>query len=286
MSESQYLLERAKRAATKAIESERTGDNKVAFDSFLKAAEFLNQLIKVERSQKLRDSYYEKAKEYIRRAKEIKVLMDGPKPSSISKDDLKHDFPDVSSKPVPPSPKTTPSFSPPPERKTPPPPPPPSNDDSKSLPPPPKQTPPPPPPPSEDQTSKMMRGEDDTEDLPPPPRTPTPPPSGSSSSSPKPKIELPTRTTFEILFDEGNYRECVNECAKSVEAELRVRLGLFDDHLTLGMLLERGLKKGMEVLREFKYVNILLNRIEHENYRPRMEEAQKAVEITTKIVMS
>ncbi|HUT82565.1 MAG TPA: hypothetical protein VMZ29_15315 [Candidatus Bathyarchaeia archaeon] len=271
MSENQYLLERAKRAATKAIEAERTGDKKVAFDSFLKAAEFLNQLIAIERSQKLRDGYYEKAKEYIRHAKEIKALTNGPKKSEVSKD-LEDDFPDVPAKSLPSSPKSSPT-----------PPPPPSDDDDRPLPPPPRQTPPSPP--SEDQTSKMMRGDDD-DDIPPPPPRINPPPSSTRSTSPPPKIELPTRTTFEILFDEGKYRECVYECGKSVEAELRVRLGLFDDHLTLGMLIESGLKKGLEVLREFKYVNILLNRIEHENYRPKSEEAQKAVEITTKIVMS
>ncbi|MBN1331225.1 MAG: hypothetical protein JXA54_17280 [Candidatus Heimdallarchaeota archaeon] len=283
MSESQYLLERAKRAATKAIEAERSGDTKVAFESFLKAAEFLNQLITIERSQKLRDSYYEKAKEYIRRAKEIKTLTDTPKKSIVPKNDLNDDFPDISSKSLPTPPKTSPT-SQPPERKTiPPPPPPPTDDDYKPLPPPTKQTPPLPPPPPEDRTSKMMRGDEDIYEVPPPSRTAPPP---SAVASPKPKVELPTRTTFEILFDEGKYRECVLECAKSVEAELRVRLGLFDDHLTLGMLIEHGLKKGLDVLKEFKYVNILLNRIVHENYRPKAEEAKKAVEVTTKIVMS
>jgi len=52
------------------------------------------------------------------------------------------------------------------------------------------------------------------------------------------------------------------------------------------MIIDQGLKKGMDVLREFKYVNILMNRIEHENYRPNKMEAQKAVDITNKILLS
>ena len=63
-------------------------------------------------------------------------------------------------------------------------------------------------------------------------------------------------------------------------------MGLFDEQLTLGMLIERAISKGMESLREFKHVNILLNRIEHENYRPKEAETQKAVVITTKILLS
>ncbi|MBA7711317.1 hypothetical protein ES703_120275 [subsurface metagenome] len=90
----------------------------------------------------------------------------------------------------------------------------------------------------------------------------------------------------DFSLDGGKYKDCITECAKSVEAELRVRMGLFDEQLTLGMLIDRGMKKGMDVLKEFKFVNILLNRIEHENYRPTRLDAQKAVEITTKILMS
>ncbi|MHA1221173.1 MAG: hypothetical protein ACTSQB_05520 [Candidatus Heimdallarchaeota archaeon] len=265
MSESKYLLEQAKRAATKAINAERDKQYKVAFNQFLSAAEALNHLIVTVSSQKLRDSYYKKAKEYISRAKEIKLIMAGPSEPAMV-DDSPRDLP-----------------SPPKDKKAPLPPPP---EEKKTLPPPPKETKTPPPPPPKDQTAKMMRGEGDDDTPTPSPKSPQTKPAPSSKSPPPSKVNLPTRTTFEILFDEGKYRECVYECAKSVEAELRVRLGLFDEHLTLGMLIERGLKKGIEILREFKFVNILLNRIEHENYRPKPAETQKAVEITVKIVMS
>jgi hypothetical protein len=264
MSETKHLLELAKRAATKAINAERNQEYKVAFDQFLRAAEVLNQLIAIQKNQKLRDTYYAKAREYIKRAKEIKLLMDGPKKTTKSKD-------------LPAPPKSTPK--------------PPSPPPKKDLPPPPpeKKTPPPPPPPK-DQTAKMMRGEEEDGPTPSPKGTPKiekpkveqkpiPPP-------PKEDIKLPTKTTFELLYDEGKYRECVLECTKSVEAELRVRMGLFDEQLTLGMLIERAISKGMESLREFKHVNILLNRIEHENYRPKQAETKKAVEITTKILLS
>ena len=268
MSETKYLFERVKRAAKKAIEAERNGDFKVAFDQFLKAAELLNQLIAIERTKRIRDSYYVKAKEYIVRAKELKLLMDGPK-----------DAGPVTPLPSPPSTKK-------PERKdVPPPPPAPKEEKRPPLPPPPKDDLPPP---SEDVTKKMMRGED-TPPTPPPPRDepktvtkPTPPP-----AKPEPKeIDLPTKTTFELLFDEEKYRDCITECAKSVEAELRVRLGLFDEQLTLGMLIDKGINKGLEVLKEFKFVNIIINRIEHENYRPTRADAHKAVDITNRILMS
>ncbi|NHJ47672.1 MAG: hypothetical protein FK733_07790 [Asgard group archaeon] len=274
MSESKFLFERAKKAATKAINAERSKDYQVAFEQFLKAADVLNQLMKVERSQRVRDSYYVKAKEYIKRAKEIKLLMTA---SQVS------DLPDVTddSFPSPPKPTSKPKPTPP----TPPPP-----KEEKKLPPPPeeKKTPPLPPPPK-DMTAKMMRGEDDEPKSPPPPKDksqPKPPPTEKPKPAPKKDIQLPTKTTFELLFDEGKYRECVLECAKSVEAELRVRMGLFDEQLTLGMLIDRGMKKGFDILKEFKFVNILINRIEHEHYRPKPPEAQKAVDITNKILMS
>ncbi len=264
MSQTKHLLELAKRAATKAIKAERNREYKVAFDQFLRAAEVLNQLIAIQKNQKVRDTYYVKASEYIKRAKEIKLLMNGPS-TKIESNDL----------PAPPKPPA-----PPPKKDLPPPPPV-------------KKTTPPPPPPPKDQTAKMMRGEDgdapkitpqppkDTpkKDKPKVEQKPLPPP-------PKENIQLPTKTTFELLFDSGKYRECILECTKSVEAELRVRMGLFDEQLTLGMLIERAISKGMETLREFKHVNILLNRIEHENYRPKQTETQKAVEITTKILLS
>ena len=264
MSETKYLFERVKRAAKKAIDAERNGDLKVAFDQFLHAAELLNQLIAIERTKRIRDSYYVKAKEYIVRAKELKLLMNGPSDAEPPK-------------PLPSPPKTHK-----PERKDVPPPPAPREEKRPPLPPPPKDDLPPP---SEDITKKMMRGED----TPPPPRDepktetkPTPPP-----AKPEPKeIDLPTKTTFELLFDEEKYRDCITECAKSVEAELRVRLGLFDEQLTLGMLIDKGINKGLEVLKEFKFVNIIMNRIEHENYRPTRADAHKAVDITNRILMS
>ncbi|NHJ41288.1 MAG: hypothetical protein FK731_14745 [Asgard group archaeon] len=276
MSESKYLFERAKKAATKAIQAERNGNLEIAFDEFLRAADILNQLIKVERSQKVRDSYYVKAKEYINRAKEIKILITSSKESDLS---------EVSDDTFPSPPK--------PEKKTPPPPPPPSEDKYESPKPKDTQQPPMPPPPK-DMITKMMRGEDDESDksLSQPKDTtkpevkPTTPPSDNVKKEPKKEIQLPTKTTFEILYDEGKYRDCVLECAKSVEAELRVRMGLFDEQLTLGMLIDRGMKKGLDILNEFKYVNILINRIEHEHYRPKPIEAQKAVDITNKILMS
>jgi len=278
MSETKYLFERVKKTATKAIQAERKGDLKHAFDLFLKAAELLNQLITIERSQKIRDSYYTKAKQYIARAKEIKALIDGPTPKIA---DVAKDLPDLKSPSLPSPPKE--------QKKGPLPPPPPPK---KEIPPPPtstRQTPPPPPSASpEDLTKKIMRGED--EPLPPPPSSteqkPVQPPPEKTTPQPKKEINIPTKTTFELLYDEGKYRECVLECAKSVEAELRVRLGLFDEHLTLGMLIERGIKKGLDSLVEFKYVNILINRIDHENYRPKQLEALKAVEITNKILLS
>ncbi|MHA1738585.1 MAG: hypothetical protein ACTSXA_10015 [Candidatus Heimdallarchaeota archaeon] len=268
MSQTKHLLELAKRAATKAINAERDREYKVAFDQFLRAAEVLNQLIAIQKNQKVRDTYYVKASEYIKRAKEIKLLMNGPSTKIESKD-------------LPAPPKSTPKPPAPPPKKNLPPPPPTK-----------KTTPPPPPPPPKDQTAKMMRGEDDdTPTLKPSPKDtpkidkpkveqkPVPPP-------PKENVQLPVKTTFELLFDDGKYRECILECTKSVEAELRVRMGLFDEQLTLGMLIERAISKGMETLREFKHVNILLNRIDHENYRPKQTETQKAVEITTKILLS
>jgi len=253
MSESKYLFERVKRAAKRAIKAERNGDLKIAFDQFLKAAELLNQLIAIERTKRIRDSYYVKAKEYIVRAKELKLLMNGPSDAEPPK-------------PLPSPPKTQK-----PERKDiPPSPPAPKEEKKPPLPPPPKDDLPPP---SEDITKKMMRGEDTTP--PPPPKKPEPK-----------EIDLPTKTTFELLFDEEKYRDCITESAKSVEAELRVRLGLFDEQLTLGMLINKGVKKGMEVLKEFKFVNIIINRIEHENYRPSRADAHKAVDITNRILMS
>jgi len=267
MSQSKHLLELAKRAATKAINAERDSEHKVAFDQFLKAADLLNQLIAIQKNQKLRDSYYSKAKEYIKRAKEIRLIMSGSS-ASVSTEDKPKDLP------APPKPTSKPP-APPPKKDLP------SSSPAK------KTLPPLPPPPPEDQTAKMMRGEDDTKPTitPPPPKDtpkiekPIPPPQ-------KGDIQLPTKTTFELLFDEGKYRKCIIECTKSVEAELRVRMGLFDEQLTLGMLIEKAISKGMETLREFKHVNILLNRIEHENYRPKQAETLKAVEITTKILLS
>jgi len=271
MSETKYLFERVKRAAKRAIDAERNGDLKVAFDQFLKAAELLNQLIAIERTKRIRDSYYVKAKEYIVRAKEIKLLMNGPSDAEPPK-------------PLPSPPKTQKS-----ERKdSPPTPPTPKEEKRPPLPPPPKDDLPPP---SEDITKNLMRGED----TPPPPppakdetkrdEKQTPPPPPPAKPAPK-EIDLPTKTTFELLFDEEKYRDCITECAKSVEAELRVRLGLFDEQLTLGMLIDKGINKGLEVLKEFKFVNILINRIEHENYRPSRADAHKAVDITNRILMS
>ncbi len=273
MSQSKHLLELAKRAATKAINAERDSEYNVAFDQFLKAADLLNQLITIQKNQKLRDSYYSKAKEYIKRAKEIRLIMSGSSASASTED----------------KPKDLPA----PTKPTPKPPAPPPKKDLPSTSPAKKTLPPPPPPPPEDQTAKMMRGEDDTKP------TITPPPPKDTPKIEKPKVEqkpippsqkediqLPTKTTFELLFDERKYRKCIIECTKSVEAELRVRMGLFDEQLTLGMLIEKAISKGMETLREFKHVNILLNRIEHENYRPKQAETLKAVEITTKILLS
>ncbi|HUU79735.1 MAG TPA: hypothetical protein VMX55_15455 [candidate division Zixibacteria bacterium] len=274
MSEQKYLLERVKRAASKAIDAERNGNLEVAFDMFLKAADLLNQLIALERSAKIRDSYYVKAKEYITRAKELKLVLTG------SKDSL----PDDTDKVLPTPPKSTPL--------------PPPKDNHSQLPPPPKErtTPPSPPPPvektippSENITAKMMRGEDEEHEQKSTPPSPPPIEKPKETLPPPPtkeKIDLPTKTTYELLYDERKYRDCIIECAKSVEAELRVRMGMFDEQLTLGMLIDKGINKGLDTLREFKTVNILLNRIEHENYRPTQVDAQKAITITTKILMS
>jgi hypothetical protein len=275
MSESKFLFDRAKKAAQKAINAERSRDYQVAFEQFLKAADVLNQLMKIERSQKVRDSYYAKAKEYIKRAKEIKLLMTAAQES---------DLPDVTDDTFPSPPKTESKPKP-----TPPTPPPPKEEKKVPPPPPEKKHTPPTPPPPKDMTAKMMRGEDEDTEPSPSSQTPkpkTPPPTEKSKPEPKKDIELPTKTTFELLYDEAKYRDCVLECAKSVEAELRVRLGLFDEKLTLGMLIEQGMKKGLSVLSEFKYVNILINRIEHEHYRPKPPEAKKAVDITNKILLS
>lgn len=268
MSESKYLFKRVKKTASNAIEAERNGDLKSAFDFFLKAAELLNEMIAIEKTKKIRDTYYIKAKEYITRAKELKALIDGPPSVSASSrlpDVPKKDLP----KPPPAEKKPSPPLPPPPkDEKLPPPSPPPKE---KSI----------PPPPPEDMTSKLMRGEDDEINTDPPL-----PPKTDPKTPPKKEIEIPAKTTFELLLDEGKYKDCVIECAKSVEAELRVRMGQFDEQQTLGMLINHGMKKGMEVLNDFKFVNILLNRIEHENYRPTRIDAQRAVEITTKILMS
>ncbi|MFW9922986.1 MAG: hypothetical protein ACFFDW_06820 [Candidatus Thorarchaeota archaeon] len=284
MSESKYLFDRVKKAATRAIEAERIGDFKTAFEMFLKAAELLNDLIALEKSVKIRDSYYTKAKEYIKRAKEIKTHMDGPKISKTSEMDL----PDISSEdlPIPPKPSKSEEKdtrilppSPPSEEKP---------TIPKPLPPPPtNERKIPPPPPTDNLTAKMMRGEDLDEDkpkaLPPPPQTK---PTQASPPPPKEKVDLPTKTTYELLYDQGKYRECIIECTKSVDAELRVRMGLFDEQLTLGMLIDRGIAKGIESLKEFKFVNILFNRIDHENYRPSKLDAERAISITTRILMS
>ncbi|MHA1461925.1 MAG: hypothetical protein ACTSQ0_02535 [Candidatus Heimdallarchaeota archaeon] len=284
MSSTKYIFDRVKKTANKAIQAERNGNLTAAFELFLQAAELLNQLIAIEKTKKIRDSYYQKAKEYIKRAKEIRMLVSGP-PDDI---DLVKDLPST--------PKTG-SRSAPPKDK-PPLPPPPTDKKHTPLPPPPKDKTPPPPPPkektlppptSDDTTAKMMRGEDDSQDkpkkaadIPPPP----PKPSEPKTPPPEEKIDLPSKTTYELLLDEGNYRDCIKECAHSVEAELRVRMGMFDEQLTLGMLIEKGSAKGIEALKDFKFVNIILNRIEHENYRPSLKDAENAVFITTKILMS
>ncbi len=281
MSSTKYIFDRVKKTANKAIQAERNGNLTAAFELFLQAAELLNQLIAIEKTKKIRDSYYQKAKEYIKRAKEIRTLVSGP-PDDI---DLVKDLPSTpktGSKPVPPKDK-------------PPLPPPPADKKHTPLPPPPKdKTPPPPPkektlpPPPDDMTAKMMRGEDDSQDKPKKAADIPPPPKPSEPKTPPPeeKIDLPSKTTYELLLDEGNYRDCIKECAHSVEAELRVRMGMFDEQLTLGMLIEKGSAKGIEALKDFKFVNIILNRIEHENYRPSHKDAENAVFITTKILMS
>ena len=286
MSQTKYLFDRVKKTAKSAIEAERTGNLEAAFELFLKAAELLNQLIAMEKTQKIRDSYYVKAKEYIKRAKEIKMLISGPPDT----DDFAKDLPSTPKTkrdPLPPPPKDRTPPPPPPERKSKPLPPPPEKKTTPPPPPPPKDTTLPPPP-SDNMTAKMMRGEDDTQepkqskDLPPPPPASKP----KTTPAPKEEIDLPTKTTYELLLDEGNFRECIKECAHSVEAELRVRMGLFDEQLTLGMLIDKGVAKGLEALKDFKFVNIILNRIEHENYRPSKNDAENAVFITTKILMS
>ena len=276
MSQTKYLFDRVKKTANKAIRAERNGDLTAAFELFLESAELLNQLIAMEKTRKIRDSYYVKAKEYIKRAKEIKILISGP-PADI---DLAKDLPST------PKAGSRPS----PSKDKPPLPPPPSEKKHAPLPPPPKdKTPPPPPPPSDDMTAKMMRGEDGPQDKPkkagdiPPP---SPQPRKPKDVPPKEKIDLPTKTTYELLLDEGNFRECIKECAHSVEAELRVRMGMFDEQLTLGMLIDKGAAKGLEALKDFKFVNLILNRIDHENYRPSRKDTEKAVFITTKILMS
>ncbi|MHA1188670.1 MAG: hypothetical protein ACTSSK_17795 [Candidatus Heimdallarchaeota archaeon] len=106
MSQTKHLLELAKRAATKAINAERDREYKVAFDQFLRAAEVevLNQLIAIQKNQKVRDTYYVKASEYIKRAKEIKLLMNGPSTKIESKD-------------LPAPPKSTPKPPAPPPKK-------------------------------------------------------------------------------------------------------------------------------------------------------------------------
>ena len=133
MSSTKYIFDRVKKTANKAIQAERSGNLTAAFELFLQAAELLNQLIAIEKTQKIRDSYYVKAKEYIKRAKEIRSLISGP-PNDI---DLAKDLPST--------PKTG-SRSPPPKDK-PPLPPPPADKKRTPLPPPPKDrtTPPPPP---------------------------------------------------------------------------------------------------------------------------------------------
>jgi len=111
MSSTKYIFDRVKKTANKAIQAERNGNLTAAFELFLQAAELLNQLIAIEKTKKIRDSYYQKAKEYIKRAKEIRMLVSGP-PDDI---DLVKDLPST--------PKTG-SRSAPPKDKPPLPPPP------------------------------------------------------------------------------------------------------------------------------------------------------------------
>ncbi|MBD3193078.1 MAG: hypothetical protein GF308_20745 [Candidatus Heimdallarchaeota archaeon] len=299
-SEIAHLLDRVKKVATRAIEAERNDNLEVAFDQFLLAAEILNKMIAMVDIKKIRDSYYTKAKEYIARAKELKIIIDHRKQEATDT------FPSFDDEGLPSPPKTEvdrpkkDTFPSPSEEEFPSPP----SERSPS-----KSTPPPPPPPPEDSSSqddvmkRMMRGEEpspsppkDTPKKTPPPPPPakkeTPPPPAKKETPPPKKIseekkkqEIPTRTTFELFYDKGKYQECIKECAESVETELRMKLGAFDEHLTLGMLIQKGLEKGMTILREFRYVNILLNRIEHENYRPKKGEAKKAVDITNRILM-
>lgn len=283
MSQTKYLFDRVKKTANKAIRAERSGDFTAAFELFLESAELLNQLIAMEKTRKIRDSYYIKAKEYIKRAKEIKTLISGP-PSDV---DLASDLSSTPKKgSQPSSPKDKPPLPPPPSDKkhTPLPPP---KDKAPSPPPPPPKDKILPPPPSDNMTAKMMRGETGSQDQPKKAdNIPPPHPSKPKDTPPKEEIDLPSKTTYELLLDEGDLRECIKECAHSVEAELRVRMGLFDDQLTLGMLIDKGVAKGIEALKDFKFVNLILNRIEHENYRPSRKDAENAVFITTKILMS
>ncbi len=284
MSQTKYLFDRVKKTANKAIRAERSGNFTTAFELFLESAELLNQLIAMEKTRKIRDSYYVKAKEYIKRAKEIRLLISGP-PTNV---DLANDLPSTPKKSSrPPSPKDKPPLPPPPSKKKHIPLPPPPKDKAPSPPPPPKEKTVPPP--KDDMTAKMMRGETDSHDqpkktvtIPPPP----PKPSKPKETPPQEKVDLPSKTTYELLLDEGSHRECIKECGHSVEAELRVRMGLFDEQLTLGMLIDKGVAKGLEALKDFKFVNLILNRIEHENYRPSRKDAENAVFITTKILMS
>jgi hypothetical protein len=276
-------LERAKKAARAAIQAERSGELGEAFDYYLLAAEIINKIIAYEKVDTLRDKYYVKSKEYVERAKELKLLMSKvsdepePKTDALSKDSF----------PSPPSskdqkPKTSHRPSSPDKKSMPLPPPPPDKDEKPSSKFPSDRTPPPsPPPPKKDETKSRTTSKQAPQPKPSPPK-----PKSDTKKKEKKTVELPTKTTFEQLFDQGKYRLTIVECAQSIEAELRVRMGLFDEKQTLGMLLEKGIKKGMTALKEFKYVNILMNRIEHENYRPSREEAKKAVEITNKILLS
>ncbi|MEA2071566.1 MAG: hypothetical protein U9O98_09790 [Asgard group archaeon] len=284
MADNKYLLEQAKKAASNAIKAERQGAYSQAFDFYLRAAEILNKILTIERNQNIRDSYYAKAKEYISRAKELKIVMEAQK----SKADLKKDLPPApaaldKSPQKPPQPSSSDSSSPPSvETQTTP--------KEQQIPPSSSETSKEP----KDVTSDLMRGRS-----PPSAKAKSPPkdlreqqkkdPKKEVKASKKPEDKpdnIPTKTTFEILYEKGHYQECIIECAKSVETELRVRLGNFDEKVTLGMLINNGLEKGFTSLKSFKFVNILINRIEHENYEPSQTEAAKAVEITNSILMS
>ncbi|MHA2061231.1 MAG: hypothetical protein ACW963_02945, partial [Candidatus Sifarchaeia archaeon] len=76
MSQNQILklLKEAKSTAEKAIEVDKKSDKKTAIRLYLQAAETLTQIMEMGVDSKLYDECYEHAREYVKRAKQLKGI--------------------------------------------------------------------------------------------------------------------------------------------------------------------------------------------------------------------